>query len=113
MAFTSVVVNDFNVPRVTIGPAKTDPVLVVDPDAVLAKSVALQHFQSVAWRRLKETEAGSRMQLGQLAPDDGLDTHEAPHPIPFEECFSVSMCERNNHKLIAYRLSISDRHLYC
>jgi len=51
MAFTSVVVDDFNIPRVPIGPAKTYPVLVVDPDTVLARSIALKRFQSVAWRR--------------------------------------------------------------
>jgi hypothetical protein len=41
------VVNDFYIARIAIRPAETDPVLVVDPDAELTESIALQHFQAV------------------------------------------------------------------
>ncbi len=45
---SSVVVNDLDVGRTGIGPAKTDPKLIVDPDAVLPLPVALPGLQPVA-----------------------------------------------------------------
>jgi hypothetical protein len=98
MTLTLMIVNDFNAARAFAGPTKTNPVLVIDPDAVLAKSVTLQRFQAIARRCPEKPETGGRMQLSKLAPDDGLDTDESPHPISFKERFGLSVCERNNHK---------------
>jgi hypothetical protein len=50
MAVTLVVVNNFDVSRIAVEPAKTDPVLVIDPDTVLPESITLQHLESVARR---------------------------------------------------------------
>jgi hypothetical protein len=44
-----VVVDNFNPVRVAILPAKTNTVLVVDTDAVLAFALARESLQSVAW----------------------------------------------------------------
>jgi hypothetical protein len=69
MMVTSVVVNDFNVTRIAVGPAETDPVLVIDPDAVLTESITLQHLQPISGWCSEETECGRGMQLGKLASD--------------------------------------------
>lgn len=61
MTFTSVVVNNFNVSRIAIRPAETDPVLIVDPDAVLPESITLQHLETVAWRRPQNLQRSGRM----------------------------------------------------
>ena len=42
------VVNDLNVMRVAGIPAKTDPPLLVDPNAPLTESIALQRFKMIA-----------------------------------------------------------------
>jgi hypothetical protein len=41
-----VVVHDLDTFRTSVGPGEADPPLVVDPDAVLAPSVALQRLQA-------------------------------------------------------------------
>jgi hypothetical protein len=45
-----VVVHNLNVESIPVTPQETDTPLVVDADAVLAFSVALQRFQMIAWR---------------------------------------------------------------
>ena len=45
------IIYNLNILRCPTLPAKTDPPLVIDSDAVLAFSLAFQSFQSVAWRR--------------------------------------------------------------
>src|SRR5829696_2900235 len=54
---SSVVVHDLDVLRASLGPGKADAPLVVDPDAVLAPSVAaLERLQPVARRDTKVVE---------------------------------------------------------
>jgi hypothetical protein len=47
---SSVVVNDLNVFRAGSGPSKADAPLLVDPDAVLPRSVAAELFEPIARR---------------------------------------------------------------
>jgi hypothetical protein len=65
--FSSVAINDLNVVRTTITPAKADPPLLIDADAVLSLSVARQAFQSIAGRSFEVMEVASIMNLHQLA----------------------------------------------
>jgi hypothetical protein len=46
----SVVVGDFDVDRALVGPAKTNAILIIDRDCVLAGSVAGQAMQAVSRR---------------------------------------------------------------
>jgi hypothetical protein len=45
-----VVVGDFNVVRMLIAPCEADPILIVDSDAVLPITVALQRFEPIPWQ---------------------------------------------------------------
>jgi hypothetical protein len=45
-----VVVDNLNLVRVARVPAKADPPLPVDADAVLTRSITLQLFESIGWR---------------------------------------------------------------
>jgi hypothetical protein len=45
-----VVVDDFDFIRITFFPAKTNSPLIVDPDAMLSGSIALQSLQPVSRR---------------------------------------------------------------
>jgi hypothetical protein len=113
MSVASVIVNDFNVALFALRPSETDPVLVIDADAVLTESITLEHLQSIPRRRPEDVERRRRMQLGELAPDNRLDPNEATYSVPREECLRFSVRERNNHRSIAYRLSISDHRRDC
>jgi len=42
------VIDDFNLEGVSVVPNKTDPILVVDPDAMLPDSITFQHFKTIA-----------------------------------------------------------------
>ena len=44
------VIDDFHIECMSFRPAKTDPPLIVDTDAVLALAVAFQRFQPVTGR---------------------------------------------------------------
>jgi hypothetical protein len=50
------IINDFHVIGVAIVPSKTNPILVVDPDAVLSQPRALERLQAIPGRSIKVTE---------------------------------------------------------
>lgn len=62
------VINDFDIQRITVLPTEANAELVVDADAVLACTVALERFQSVAGRHAQKVECGGGVQLCELAP---------------------------------------------
>ena len=45
------IIDNFDVQRSFVRPAKADPPLLVDPNAPLARAITLQGFQTVAGRR--------------------------------------------------------------
>jgi hypothetical protein len=45
------IVHDFHVTRVAVGPHEADPVRIVDANAMLAIPVAFKRFKVVAWKR--------------------------------------------------------------
>jgi hypothetical protein len=108
MMNTSVIVNNFNIAFLAVRPSETDPVLVVDADAVLTEPIALQHLQSIAWRRTEDVERSSGVQLGELASDYRFDPDEAANSASSENSLGIGMRERDNHRSTAYRLSISN-----
>ena len=57
------IIHDFNVYGAGTSPTETHPKLVVDPDAVLSRAVALQCFQPVAWRHSEIVKALYDFQL--------------------------------------------------
>jgi hypothetical protein len=49
MASSSVIIRDFYVPGVPLFPPEAHPILIVDADAVLTLSIALQLLQTISW----------------------------------------------------------------
>jgi len=47
------VIRDFYLMRSVSFPDETDPMLIVDSDAVLSRTVALQSLQTIPWRKAK------------------------------------------------------------
>jgi hypothetical protein len=50
ISLTSVVVDYFNVDRTGLCPSEADPILIVDPDAVLTLAVSTEYLETVAGR---------------------------------------------------------------
>jgi hypothetical protein len=42
-----VIINYFHINRSSLGPSEADPILIVDPHAVLALPIASQRFQAI------------------------------------------------------------------
>jgi hypothetical protein len=64
------VVDDFNVVRVSRAKFKTQPELVVDADAVLALAITSQCLQLISWRRGQIAELARIFQLKELTLGD-------------------------------------------
>ena len=71
------------------GPAETEPILIVHPNAVLSGPIALKRLEPVAGWHSEVVEASGDLELPQLATCDRLDTREPLHPRP-PASFSVS-----------------------
>ena len=85
----SVIIHNFYVVRISVPPHKADAVLVVDADAVLADTVALECLEAVARRNSKVVEPTGDLELAQLSPGDGLEGHETPDALSAGECFGI------------------------
>jgi hypothetical protein len=67
MGHLPVVVCDLDLIRTLIGPDEADPILVVDPDAVLPSTVAGERFQSIPGRNTEIVEPGNRVEILEFA----------------------------------------------
>jgi hypothetical protein len=103
MFIPSVVVHDLNVCRPDFSPYETDAPLVVDPDAVLTSSIALQGFQAIARRSLQEVQCLCRVQLSELSLSDPCYGFEATWTSAFIERLRVFASERLDHGRIVLR----------
>src|SRR6185312_732907 len=103
---SSMVVNDLYIAGVAVLPAKAHAKLVVDADAVLAGTVALEQLQPIARRDAQEVQRCRRVQLGELAPCHGFDVHEPSHAVAVEQGFRVLVRESFYHEMIVYRYTI-------
>jgi hypothetical protein len=92
-----VVVHDLYSLRPDGSPAKANAVLIVDADAVLAGTVALQSLEAVAWRNPEVVEPTGDLELSEFASSDRLDGDETPNPPSAGEGFGVGISERDNH----------------
>lgn len=72
------IVHDFYVISITINPFKTDPPLIVDPDAVLPCPVAAELLQSVGWWNAEVAQRDGIVEHAQLAVADLLDVLGQP-----------------------------------
>jgi len=85
------IVGNLDVPNVAIAPHEADAPLVIDTDAVLAPTIAVQSLQSIAWRDTKVVELrggidgqefrpGARLNL-RRKPTDGITGEDRRGPL--------------------------------
>src|SRR3546814_16789654 len=79
------VVDDLYVFDAAVGPGEADPPLIVDTDAVLSRSVALQSFQPIARRCATVVEDASAMHVVELPERDAGNVAEGPRLACLEE----------------------------
>ncbi len=71
------VVHYLDLLRPAVVPNEADPILVIDPDAVLALPIAAEGFKVIARERAEVFESLSRVEVRQLALRDTSNGLEA------------------------------------
>src|SRR3990172_1093266 len=83
ISLSSVVIHYLYVFSACFRPAETDAPLIIDADAVLTGSVALQRLESVSRRYPQVLQAAGDLQLPELSTRHAGDVHEAPDAVTF------------------------------
>jgi hypothetical protein len=77
--------------------------LIIDANAVLSFSIALQGFQVIAGWHSQTDQFSDGMQLQQLAPSHALNVVEPGHHLASKQCLGVGTNERMDHDVILFR----------
>src|SRR5437879_3102307 len=99
MVVSSVVVHNLYVVSLSAVPAKTDAVLIVDPDAVLSDPVSLQAFELVARPDQKIAQGNRSIQGIQPPLRGGFDVYEPADSFIVKQPFGIAAAERPDHSL--------------
>jgi hypothetical protein len=103
------VINDLDVISFAISPAKADPPLIVDPNAVLTPTVAVQFFESVAGRHFEIVEPLCGIDGQELSSGAPLDLQgQVPNSVASEDGCGALVGEALDHDL-TYRGTV--RHI--
>jgi hypothetical protein len=98
------VIDNFNVLRTFGGPDKADPELVVDPDGVLPRAIALEGFKPIAGRRLQIVKNLGGVQQHQFAACDLEQIRrKALAHFVVEDGFGCFVPEALDHEMIVSR----------
>src|SRR5215213_2492566 len=100
----SVVVDDLDFLRTLLGPAEANPVLVVDPDAVLSLSVSHERLQPVSRRRQQIVEVRCPIEMVQLPdgyfPEDlGTSSSGRLRVVAIVDVLCAFVSERTYHAI--------------
>ena len=88
------IIHDFDVVRTIRLPPEADPELIVDPDAELPCSDALQGFQSIARWNPQVLKLRGPIQYRQLSHGGRFDVHEPFDAFPGKQISRVVTLER-------------------
>lgn len=91
------IIHDFHVVRVAASPTETDSPAIVDTDAVLTGSIALQSLQSISWRRGQITQFRRSIKLSQLALRNALELSKAQYALSLMQPLRVRRTEGLDH----------------
>src|SRR3954467_14022203 len=101
MASPLMIIDDLDVFRAIIDPIKANAPLPVDADAVLTRAIALQQFQSVAWRLAQILNLHCRIEQQQLDPRSLDDIRrELPRRLIVKHALGVAAAEGADHVFI-------------
>jgi hypothetical protein len=101
----SVVVHDLDVLRFAVLPHEADPILVIDPDAVLPPPITAKGLEVIARKRAQVVESLGRVQLRQLALSDASNVPEPTRRVPLEQRLCISVPEGPDHLLSILRMA--------
>jgi len=91
------IVNNHNVQRIAVFPAKADSPLIVDSDAVLSLAIAFQGFKTVSGRNPKILQLDCTVHIKQFWSWNPFNTSKSPDIPVIEKCLRIFAMERTNH----------------
>jgi hypothetical protein len=91
------IIDNFYVVGVPFAPDEAEPPLLIDPDAVLSLSVAMQKFQAISRRRGQVSQLRGAVQLPKLPACDMLDRLKTSARLPIVKSPGFRGAERLNH----------------
>jgi len=92
------IVRDLDLVGITMPPLKADPPLIVDPDAVLAGTVAGKLLQAVPGRHAEVVESLGGIEDQQLAQRGTLYAGRPPaHRLSLEDLLRIPVPEALDH----------------
>jgi len=94
------IVNDLNIVGIIAAPQEAYTPLIIDADAVLTFTVALQCFHAIPWWNTQILQGASTMQVQQLSPRYSLKGPKAGHIHIGEQRFRLPGSERADHQTI-------------
>ena len=93
-----VIVHNLNFVSVALSPHEAETPLLVNPNAMLPLSVAMQCFQAIAGRSSQVAQFGGAVQLPKLSPGDALDSLKAAARLPTVKSPGFGAAERLDHE---------------
>lgn len=87
------IIHDFYILGACTGPAKAEPELVVDPNAVLSGAVASERFKSVARRNAQVIKSSRHFKLPQFSQRNPFELSELSNTLPGCQPLSVTALE--------------------
>ena len=94
------VVHHLDLLRVAVLPDEADPILVVDPNAVLPLPIAGKSLKVIARERAEVVEALGGVQLRQLPLRNPGNGSEPPRRVSLKQGLGVSVPEGPDHLLM-------------
>jgi len=96
------IVNDLNIVGIIAAPQEAYTPLIIDADAGLTFTVALQCFQAIPWWNTQILQGASTVQVKQLSPRYSLKGPKAGHIHIGEQRFRLPGSERADHQTSDY-----------
>jgi hypothetical protein len=101
-----VIVHDLNFVSIPLAPNEAKTPLVVNPNAILSLSVAMQYFQAISGRCCQIAQFRGAVQLPELAPRNALDSLKAAARLPTVKSPSFRAAEGLDHGLDCILFSV-------
>jgi hypothetical protein len=92
------IIDDFNELGAAAVPLEADTLLIVDPDAVLTATIALQRFEPIARRSAKIAQLARGVEHVKLAARHACNCSKPRHGVAAKKCFRAPISERPDHR---------------
>jgi hypothetical protein len=107
-----VIIDNLHICRTGDRPAEAYAILIVNPDTVLARAIALQRFKTVSGRHPKVAQSTGNLQLSKLAPRNVLNALEPPDVPSCRQRFRIGIAVGYDHRLILTQRMINVKRDY-